>query len=338
MLTIATFTSTVAQARDRDVLQPVQTGNESFRFVRGNYVIDFPGKQTVVEVTPAPSDHDNMSFVVSVLNAGAAPINFGTSNISVEGTRSPVRLMTRAEMVRKAEHRAGWAKFFTGLGGALAAASEAGQRDYYSVSGVSSFGFFNAEVSAPCYSCQANAGATMALTDIRLARIEGSLDETRNALAQQALQLTTVDPGQIYGGRIFLSKFKHDNGDRVRLIVTVGEESFTFGFRFVPEGTPPPAYHMAPTSRPATLAAVAIPATGKAPSPPIAQRAAMPPRVVPASAVSMKPAPERLAATVTDVSAETRTKWHSYYAALVANGASKRQAKDMADGEFGSID
>ena len=83
---------------------------------------------------------------------------------------------------------------------------------------------------------QRPAGETVARAGSQLEQIQYQLDETRRTLGEQMLQLTTVFPGQAYGGRIFLSRFKHAPAEQIRLSVQVGTE--TLAVAFMPAAAP----------------------------------------------------------------------------------------------------
>lgn len=342
VIVVGATVSAAAQAAPKDVLQPLQLSNESIRFDRGDYVIDLAGQRAAVQIRSMPSDHGYLSFVVLVLNTGPDPVNLDVGNFRVTGGTQPIRVLTRAEMQQRAERRAGWAKFFTSLGGALVASAQANQRNDYSVVTTTPYGTIHSSISTPCYGCQLAAGYTLARTDGRLAEIRGTLDQTRAALGEQMLQLTTIDPGRVYGGRIFLDKFNQTSARELHLTMTVGQESFEFGFRFAPAGSPTPSYRMVTPSTPVPLAPVPA---GPAPIYASSVRMAPPPVATPQPAavtvpgtIARAPLPPGRASPSGGVSAAIRAKWTRYYRALLASGTAASEAKLIADGEFGPID
>ena len=339
-----------AHAAPRDALQPTQTGPETVRYDRGEYIVDLPGSRAAVQLRSV-ADGNGYSFDVVVLNAGSAPINIDVGNIHILGTQEPVTVMTRAALQHKAEHHAQWQKIWSTLGTSLVAAGQASQRNHYYINTSTPFGNYNSTISAPCYSCQAAANYTLAAGAARNARIQDSLDQTRAMLGAQAFQLSTINPGQAYGGRVFLSRFKHTTGGEMRLVVDVNGEPFTFGFRFAPEGSPAPSYRMAaatapvspvaaqysapPMTYPVAPSPLQMVALAPAPSPPVPSYSLMPAAfVTPASSdttlANRQPVPR--------VGYETLRKWHHYYDSMVQNGTPKADAKEVADGEFGPID
>lgn len=321
-----------AHAENRIILQPVQVAQESVRFDRGDFVVDQASKHAAVQVRPASDNHGQMSFVIMVMNTGPQPINIDVANIRVEGTDRPVQLVTRAAMEQKAVRRAGWNKFFTRLAGGLAASAQANQMNSYSATTYTPFGTFSTSVDVPCDSCQVAAALTLARTAARVNQIRAELDGTRDALRQQAFQITTIYPGQMYGGRIFLSKFKPKPMSPIRLVVMVGDEAFPFAFRFAPDGTPTPQYRMAVTAAAPAMASAA-PAIA---NPPVFAKVG-PVASAPAQSmtVAYAPAPQpgaRLAVSGVAI------KWRNYYNALLDSGVSRTQAHTMADEQFGAID
>ena len=327
-------------------MQPLQLGDETVRFDRGDYVLDLRGQRAAVQLRPLPADHDNISFVVSVLNLDSQPINVDVSDIRIEGTKDQVHVLTRGDMTHKAEHRAGWAKFWTSMGGALVAAGQASQRDNYHVTTSTPWGQYSSTVSAPCWSCRAAAQETMAFTNARMSQIQNALDNTRSALGDQMLQITTLDPGDATRGRIFRSGFKHEAMTPIKLIVRIGSEDFAFAFRFAPDGTPAPEYRMVarmaegpvsvtPAFRTSEVAPPAHPA-------PVLSQAVVrvPPTVrqpITRSLPSSPPSQMMIRSVADGASVANRGKWQHYFNALIETGVSKGQARQMADQEFGAI-
>lgn len=335
---VAIATPIAAQATPADVLQPIQAGAENVRFDRGDYIVDLPGRRAAVQIRAMPSDHGQLSFVVAVMNTGAEAINIDVGNIRVDGTAEPVSVLTRAQMEHKAANRAGWAKALMIVGGGLAAAAQVSQRNHYTAVAATPHSFAAVSASTACGGCQIAAGETMARTGSALDQIQYRLDETRQQLGEQMLQLTTVFPGQSYGGRIFLSRFKHAPTDQIRLNVQVGEETLTVAFRFAPAGAPMPAYRLAaaPVMLPAMVAPTYVPAMAMRPAivTPSAPPAAMAMRTA-ATPIAFAPA---AAVAAPGADAGTRSKWQRYYATLVASGVARGQAHTMADEEFGAVD
>lgn len=260
--------SSPAFAGAKEVVQPIQQSVETIRYNQGEFLLELDGKDVAIQISPMPTEHSNLSFSVAVLNKGEKPFNVDVANFTIDGTPIPVRLLTKDEMVKKAESRAAWATALTALAGGLAAASMASQRDTYRATTFTPRGrAYTTVIDAPCSGCQVAAAATAAGTGYTIARIQGSLDETRQALGGDMFQLTTVDPGDSYGGRIYLTRFKRKPMDEMKMTVSINGEELRFGFRFAKPGTPAPVFAV---QEPAPVPLSAAPAVAAIdPRPPV---------------------------------------------------------------------
>lgn len=320
-------------AAPREIVQPIQLGDESVRFDHGAFIIDATGQKGAVQIRPEASDHGSLSFSLAVFNGGTLPVNIDVSSIRIEGTSEPVRVLTHHEMVQKAENRAGWKKALTIIGGGLVAGSLANQRNHYSATTFGPYGrTYYTTIDAPCGSCQVAAVATMAATGYRLDRIQNGLDATRRALGDEMLQMTTLDPGTSYAGRIFLTRFKRKPMSEMRLIVRINDEDHVFGFRFAKPGTPPPAYRMAAVR--VVPASVPLPASApirEARLQPIASPTATEPVVMSLPQMAVSPARAAPAA-----SHDARSdSWRRYYSGLRDSGMNDAKARAQADRVIG---
>lgn len=258
---IASVTFSVpAYAGPKYVLQPIQLADESVRFEQGVPTVDQRKTKGAVQITPLPDDHGNMSFGVIALNDGQVPANIDISNIRVEGIQSkkPTRLLSREEMEKKAKSRAAWQTMALALAGATAAAAAASQRDYYTHTMTTPRGTYRSVFSAPSQAGQAQAAVLAAGTGVGIYAVQNQLDKTRQMLANEALQMTTIDPGDSYGGRIYLTRFKPaDVKGQMRLVVNFNGEDHVFAFRYAKAGTPLPQYRMPEAPSPVAAGAAA---------------------------------------------------------------------------------
>lgn len=188
-------------ATAKNVVQPVQVGDETVRFNQGDWVVDLRQPTGAVQLRPSGQDHGNAAFTIGIFNDGPSAINFDISNIRIEGVSEPVRLLSKDEMVKKAKSRATWAAIATGLAGAAAAYSAANARDHYRVTTTTPRGTYRTFISAPAANRDLAVAAIGAGTGYTLASIQNQLDQTRAALGEEMIQMTTVDPGDSYGGR-----------------------------------------------------------------------------------------------------------------------------------------
>lgn len=134
--------STPALADDKWVVQPIQTGTESARFVKGVPTVELEMKDGIARITPLPLDHGMLSFTVAVYNDGERPMNFGIENVAPTFGGRPVRVLSKTQLVKKAQNRAFWSQFGLALLGGVAAGATASQRDYYTSSFVTPRGTY----------------------------------------------------------------------------------------------------------------------------------------------------------------------------------------------------
>ena len=200
-----TILSQSARADDL-VLQPVQIGAETVRYIHGQATIDLRQANGVVELTTLPRDHGALAFGVAVYNGGTAPALVDTGSITIEAGKQVLAAQTVDRLVHKAEHRAGWSKFGVGLLGSLAAGLAASSRDTYSSTLYTRYGAYRATYSAPSIAGQIQADHIIDHTSAKIGDIQDNLDATRAQLGESIIQATTVDPGRSYGGRIVFEK------------------------------------------------------------------------------------------------------------------------------------
>jgi hypothetical protein len=80
-------------------------------------------------------------------------------------------------------------------------------------------------------------------TGIAIAGVQNRLDQTRVALGNNIVQLTTVDPGEGYAGQIIVEKMKSPKyPQRVDIVVRWNDEDYRFAFQAAKGGTPAPRF------------------------------------------------------------------------------------------------
>ena len=279
-------------ATAKDVIQPVQVGEETVRFNQGDWVLDLRQPTGAVQLRPAGQDHGNAAFTIGVFNDGPSALNFDITNIRIEGVSEPVRLLSKDEMVQKAKSRATWAAIATGLAGAAAAYSAANARDHYRVTSHTPRGTYRTHFSVPAANRDLAAAAITAGTGYTIANIQNQLDQTKAALGDEMIQMTTIDPGDSYGGTIFLTRFKKASvSGQMRIVVTLHGVDYPFAVRWAKKGTPMPVFQpraIAVNAAAAPLAAT-VATTGE--SPPAGKAAASPTAVAVAHSASVGTTP-----------------------------------------------
>lgn len=102
-------------------------------------------------------------------------------------------------------------------------------------------------------------GADFPGSSFAIAATQLQHDRTRQDIGDRAVELTTVDSGNSYGGQIVLDKLKPGAlPQQVAITVAWDGKTFSFSFQLAPAGTPQQAF---PTTKPlASPAATPIPA------------------------------------------------------------------------------
>lgn len=239
--------ATTAAAGPKHVLQPVQVGAETVRFQQGVATLDLQREGGGVQVTPLPMDHGSLSFGIAVYNDGSAPANIDITNFEVTAGGQTLPAFSKDELVKKAQNRAMWAQIAIAAAGGIAAASAASARDTYNHTFVTPRGTYRSTWSAPSAAGQAAAAASIAGAGVGIYAIQNRLDETRAALGEETVQLTTVDPGESYAGRVVLHKMKSKVMPvRISFIVNWNGQAYPFAFQMVKPGTPQPVFVSSP--------------------------------------------------------------------------------------------
>ena len=239
---VAAFLALPAQARDPVLIQAVQVGSETVRYFKGKPTLDLQQQLGAVQVSPFTIDRGSLVFTVAVFNRAGAPINVGIENVSAMIDGTPYKVMTVEELIKKEQDRARWKKIGLAFLGGLAAYS-ASQPTTYHGTYSTPFGTstFYGRVSNPYASY--NAAIIGAETGLAVNAVQDQLDRTTAALGENVMQLTTVDPGNSYAGKVVLAKLRSKQlPKRVRLLVSMNGETYPFEFQVAKMGTPAPVF------------------------------------------------------------------------------------------------
>ena len=224
-------------------VQPIQAGQETVRFNQGVPTLDLELKDGVVQVTPLGIDHGSLAFGVAVYNDSRQPANFGIENVAASTGGGSLRAFTKDELERQAKNRATWTQIGLAFLGAAAATAAASQRSYYRSTYVTPRGTYRSYWSMPSAVGQVQATAIAAGTGYGLVAVQNQLDRTVETLGDEIVQLTTIDPGESYAGRIILQKFSPKSlPSQLVLTVNWNGESYSFTFQVAKPGTPPPPF------------------------------------------------------------------------------------------------
>ena len=224
-------------------IQPVQAGQETVRYNQGVPTVDLELKDGVVQVTPLGVDHGSLVFGVAVYNDSRQPANFGIENVAASTGSAALRAFTKDELVRQAKNRAAWTQVGLAFLGVAAATAAASQRSYYRNTYVTPRGTYRSYWSMPSAVGQVQATAIAAGTGYGLVAVQNQLDRTVETLGSEIVQLTTIDPGESYAGRIILQKF-NPKSLPAQMVLTVNwnGEAYPFTFQIAKPGTPTPLF------------------------------------------------------------------------------------------------
>jgi len=285
---LITFPALPAQARDPVLIQAIQVGPETARYYKGKVTLDLEQQLGAVQVSPFTIDRGSLVFTVAVFNRAGAPINVGIENVTATVDGVPYKVMTVEELIKKEQDRARWQQIGLAFLGGLAAYSATRPTTYHSTySSPWGTSTYTARWSNPYAGY--NAAVIGAGTSLAISAVQDQLDRTTDALGENVMQLTTVDPGDSYAGKVVLAKFRDKRlPKRVRLLVSMSGETYPFEFQVVKMGTPAPVFaavtRETPPAAPPPVAPPPMPAvqTVIAQAPPMAavQKASIPARPV----------------------------------------------------------
>lgn len=234
------------------LVQPIQVGRETVRYLQGVATVDLQGKHGAVQITPLPLDHGGLSFSVAVLNDGDQPTNIDIDAFQLTANTQVLGVFSKDKLVKKAQSRAMWTQIGLAALGGVAAGAAASQRDVYHSTLYTPRGTYRAVYSGPSAAGQFQAAAIGVGTGLAIAGVQNRLDQTRAALGNNIVQLTTVDPGEGYAGQIIVEKIKSPKyPQRVDVVVHWNDEDYPFSFQAAKEGTPAPRFAaLTPVERP----------------------------------------------------------------------------------------
>jgi len=242
-LSIIVAMSSSAFARDRVAVQPVQIGQETVRYLKGRPTLDLERNYGVIELSPDSVDHGSLVMTIAIYNDGNAPVNFGIENLRAELNGSALPVLTAEQLMKRAENRALWSQIGMAFLGAAAAAAAANNRYTYSSTTYSRFGSFHTYGRFSDPNSLQNSMLIGAATGYGIREIQDQLDRTRDAIGDNVIQLTTVDPGESYAGKIVLEKFNMTKlPAHVRVIATMNGEDYPLEFQIAKPGTPAPSF------------------------------------------------------------------------------------------------
>ncbi|UAK25745.1 hypothetical protein [Sphingomonas nostoxanthinifaciens] len=282
------------------VIQPVQIGAETVRFVQGVPTLDLQMPTGAVQITPLGFDHGGITFGIAVLNNSDHPSNIGVENVSVVSDNQPVLVFTAQQLQQKAKNRAMWATIALAAAGGLATAASANQRTHYNAVTTSPWGTVATQVSYRSTADELQTAALAAGTAASIVAVQNKLDHTMQAIGSGVVQTTTVAPGDSYAGRIALDKVKGKVPFRVVVTVDWNGAKYPFQWQVAPAGTPAPVFAALTPATPPPVAPVAASTVQNAPA---ALPASAAPAVIQSAPQAPAPAAKAIPAAAVKVTA-----------------------------------
>lgn len=230
---IATVIPSPALAETQLLFTPAQEQGVNVRYLQGVATLDRQDDVGAVQVTPIGLDHGRLTFAVSVLNLGSASDNFGVEDIQASVADQTLPVLTREQLDEMAKNRAMWAQIGVAVVAGLAAGAAASTRDTYRATTYTPHGTYHTVISTPSVGGQLAAASAAGGGGVAIASIQSRLDETRQALANEIVQTTTVMPQDGYSGRFVVEKFKGKWPQDVHLNVAFGGHQYPFTFHVV---------------------------------------------------------------------------------------------------------
>ena len=223
--------SSSAFAETRLKFDPISDAGANVRYYKGVATLDRVDANAAVGVTPIGFDHGRLTFAVSVMNLSQTPDNFGIEDVTAMVGDKALPVLSRERLDQMARNRAGWATFAMAMVGGLSAAASANSRDTYRATTFTPRGTYSTVISAPSIGGQIAAANATNNAALAIGSIQARLDATRDALANEILQTTTVMPQDSYAARFVIEKFKGDLPQKVHLVMNFGGKQYPFDFQ-----------------------------------------------------------------------------------------------------------
>jgi hypothetical protein len=251
------LTATTSLEAAAPVLQPVPFGSGTLRYTQGAPTIEVRGRNGVVQVTPLPMDHGCISFGVVVFNHGGRPADIDLGNVTAFVGDAPADVLTLTELQKRSDKRAFWTSMAVAAAGGLAAGIVAASSSHTTIRTSTAHG--SAVTRVYYHDGAANGALLTGATVAAATSVQQHGQQRAVALSDDILGLTTVDPGDAYGGRVVIDKIKQPLPQTVTLSVAWNGEVYATRWQLAPAGAPAPAFAAATDAMPAPSASVAGP-------------------------------------------------------------------------------
>jgi hypothetical protein len=239
---ILAMTATATVQAAAPVVQPIQYGRETVRYVQGQPTLDVRGKSGVVQITPLPMDHGCVTFGIVVFNDSGRAADIDIRDVTATIGDRPGVVLTAQQLQSRAGNRAFWTSVAIAAVAGVAAGVASANNSHYTVRTRTPHGSYVSKASYHSASDAVNGAIIAGGGAAAIGTVQQKLDATRAEIGENVLQLTTVEPGDSYGGRVVIDKLKGQLPQTINLTVAWNGENYTTRWQVAPHGTPTPVY------------------------------------------------------------------------------------------------
>jgi hypothetical protein len=226
------------------LLQPLPYGSAILRHYQGKPSIELRGRNGSIEVTPLPMDHGCINFGIVVFNNSGRAADIDLSNVTVLVGDAPATILTVSDLQKRANNRAFWSAMAVAAVSGLAAGVVAASSSHTTIR---TSGAHGSQVTKIRYNDGSNTANAALISASGVAAAASIQDKAARArFDDEILGLTTVDPGDAYGGRVVVDKIKNPLPQTIMMSVEWNGEVYASKWQLVPEGTPEPFFSNAP--------------------------------------------------------------------------------------------
>ena len=242
------------------VVQPIRYGHETLRYLQGQPTLDVRGKNGAVQITPLPMDHGCLTFGIIVFNNSNRASDIGIHDVRATIGDQPGVILTTQQLQHRAGNRAFWTSVAIAAVAGVAAGVASASESHYTAHTRTPHGSYVTRASYHSANDAVNGAIIAGGGAAAVSSVQQKLDRTRAEIDEEMLQLTTVEPGDNYGGRIVIDKFTAQLPQPISLTVSWNGENYTTRWQVAPAGTPAPVFATAVEAATATETAQPGPA------------------------------------------------------------------------------
>jgi len=244
----AIFAMTATATLDAAVplLQPVPYGTAMLRHHQGQPSVELRGRNGAIEITPLSMDHGCVNFGITVFNRSSRTADIDLSNVTVFVGEAPADILTVGQLQKRANNRAFWTSMAVAAVSGLAAGVVAASSSRTTIRSSGPYGTRRTRISYHDDSNSANAALIGASGAAAAGSIQAKGYRDAVQIGDEILGLTTVDPGDAYGGRVVIDKIKAPLPQAIMVRVEWNGDVYVSKWQLVPEGTPAPLFSEVP--------------------------------------------------------------------------------------------